>query len=112
MFQQGINIKTSSIINDEHENRTPEKFRDDCNKILFCKIPSAPESISVKTASRWMKSLGFISKQQTNPELVNDDSRVVLITHDESTSYCCEGKPMLWMENGRNKLLPKTKGLQ
>jgi transposase len=44
------------------------------------------------------------------PALRQGERRVVVITHDESTFYCCEGKPMLWMENGKNKLLPKTKG--
>ena len=44
------------------------------------------------------------------PELEEGEKRVVLITHDESTFYCCEGKPLMWMENGKNKLLPKTKG--
>jgi transposase len=168
MFQQGLNIKTSSIITDEHvqsfllshlrlmkdEDRTPEKFRDMCNHELFSKISNAPESISIKTSCRWMKFLGFKLKSMTKgyytdghnredvaeyrdevflprmleyerrmedytgedmstviaPELREGEKRVVLITHDESTFYCCEGKPMLWMENGKNKLLPKTKG--
>ena len=44
------------------------------------------------------------------PELSNGEKRVVLITHDESTFYCNEGKPLMWMENGKNKLLPKSKG--
>ena len=44
------------------------------------------------------------------PELLNGEKRVVLITHDESTFYCNEGKPLMWMENGENKLLPKSKG--
>ena len=44
------------------------------------------------------------------PKLLEGEKRVVLITHDESTFYCCEGKPMLWMENGKSKLLPKSKG--
>ena len=43
------------------------------------------------------------------PELTNGEKRVVLITHDESKFYCNEGKPLIWMENGK-KLLPKSKG--
>ena len=31
------------------------------------------------------------------PELLDEKKRVVLITHDESTFYCCEGKPLMWM---------------
>jgi hypothetical protein len=30
-------------------------------------------------------------------------------SYDESTFYCCEGRPMMWMENGKSKLLPKTR---
>ena len=79
MFQQGLNIKTSSIITDEHvqsfllshlrlmkdEDRTPEKFRDMRNQELFCKISNASESISIKTACRWMKFLGYKLKSMT-----------------------------------------------
>ena len=34
----------------------------------------------------------------------------VLITHDESTFYCNEGKKLFWLENKKKKLLPKSKG--
>lgn len=44
------------------------------------------------------------------PSLGENEKRVELITHDESTFYSCEGKPIMWMENGKNKLLPKTNG--
>ena len=44
------------------------------------------------------------------PDLSDGEKRVVLTTHDESTFYCFEDKPLMWMENGKNKLLPKTKG--
>ena len=30
--------------------------------------------------------------------LEGTEKRVVNITHDESTFYCCEGKPIMWME--------------
>ena len=32
------------------------------------------------------------------PELKDGEKRTVFITHDESTFYCCEGKPLMWME--------------
>jgi hypothetical protein len=41
------------------------------------------------------------------PELNESEKRIVLITHDEFTFYCCEGKPIKWMENGK-KMLSKT----
>ena len=44
------------------------------------------------------------------PPLLDGECHVVLITHDETTCYCCEGKAFMWMEDGKNKLLPKTKG--
>jgi hypothetical protein len=167
-FKSGKHIKTSSVITDEHvkailleqlremtdEDRTPENFKILCEKTLFKEIPNAPNTISTKTAARWMKFLGFNPKLQTKgyytdghnrpdvteyrdkvflpimaeyekrmtdyagddmetvilPELNEGEKRIVLITHDESTFYCCEGKPIMWMENGKNKLLPKTKG--
>ena len=40
------------------------------------------------------------------PDLLDEEKRVVLITHDESTFYCNEGKPLMWIKNGKNKLLP------
>jgi hypothetical protein len=47
---------------------------------------------------------------ETEPELKAGEKRVVFITHDETTCYCCEGKRLMWMENGKKKILPKTKG--
>ena len=44
------------------------------------------------------------------PNLQSEERPIVIITHDETTCYCCEGKAVMWMENGKNKLLPKTKG--
>lgn len=46
----------------------------------------------------------------TEPLLMDGEKRVVLITHDETTCYCCEGKRLMWMENGKKKILPKTNG--
>jgi hypothetical protein len=168
MFRQGLHVKTCSIITDEHvqgifmaelremkdEHRTPDTFQRLCNEILFKKIPNAPEKISLSTAARWLKFLGYNPRVQQKgyytdghnrtdvveyrdniflprmlsyerrmqeysgdnmeviipPELSDGERRVVLITHDESTFYCNEGKPLMWMENGKNKLLPKCKG--
>jgi hypothetical protein len=134
------------------EDRTPENFKILCEKTLFKEIPNAPDTISTRTAARWMKFLGFSPKLQTKgyytdghnradvtayrdkvflpiiveyerrmvdytgddmetlvlPELSEGEKRVVLITHDESTFYCCAGKPIMRMENGKNRLLPKT----
>jgi hypothetical protein len=44
------------------------------------------------------------------PELRDGENEVVLITHDESTFYCNEGRRFFWLENGKKKLLPKAKG--
>lgn len=44
------------------------------------------------------------------PILTGNEKRCVLITHDESTFYCNEGKKMFWMENKKKKLLPKSRG--
>jgi hypothetical protein len=49
-------------------------------------------------------------KTEIQPELKVGEKRVVFITHDETTCYCCEGKRLMWMENGKKKILPKTKG--
>jgi hypothetical protein len=45
------------------------------------------------------------------PELLlPGEKELVLITHDESTFYCNEGKRMFWMESKKKKILPKSKG--
>lgn len=44
------------------------------------------------------------------PDLLVGENEVVLITHDESTFYCNEGRRFFWLENGKKKLLPKSKG--
>jgi hypothetical protein len=43
------------------------------------------------------------------PELSEGEKGVVLITHDESTFYCNDDKPLM-MENRKNMLLPKARG--
>jgi transposase len=47
---------------------------------------------------------------EINPILEEGEQEVVFITHDESTFYCNEGKRLIWMENGKKKILPKSKG--
>lgn len=44
------------------------------------------------------------------PQLHQGEKECVLITHDESTFYCNEGRRFFWLENGKKKLLPKSKG--
>ena len=44
------------------------------------------------------------------PDLLDGEKMVVLITHDESTVYCNEGRRFFRLENGKKKLLPKSKG--
>jgi hypothetical protein len=44
------------------------------------------------------------------PTLAEGERKLVLITHDESTFYCNEGKKFFWLENGKRKILPKSKG--
>lgn len=42
------------------------------------------------------------------PELLEGQKEAVLITHDESTFYCNEGRRFFWLENEKKKLLPKS----
>ena len=167
-FQQGKNVKTASVITDEHiahilrnylramkdEDRCPKTFQELLNGSVLNDIPNAPRRISMKTATRWMYFLGFQPKKQRKgyytdnhnrddvveyrdkvflptmqdyerrmvhydgidmtteiiPNLQSEERPIVIITHDETTCYYCEGKAIMWMENGKNKLLPKTKG--
>lgn len=43
--------------------------------------------------------------------IVSNDKKTVLITHDESLFYSNEGVSVVWMENGKKKLKPKSNGL-
>lgn len=72
-YVQGRHTKTSSIITDENvqqklkiclrdmkdEMRTPDEFMNLLNKTVLQQIINAPEKISLKTANRWMRYLGF-----------------------------------------------------
>jgi len=53
---------------------------------------------------------GDTMEEFTDPVLKPGEQRLVLITHDESTFYCNEGKRWVWMENGKKKIIPKGKG--
>jgi hypothetical protein len=44
------------------------------------------------------------------PTLKDGEKEAVLVTQDESTFYCNEGRRFFWLENGKKKLLPKSKG--
>lgn len=44
------------------------------------------------------------------PLLLPNEREIVLITHDESTFYANDGKRVVWMENGKKKIRPKTVG--
>ncbi|NBV29198.1 hypothetical protein EBS02_09335, partial [bacterium] len=45
------------------------------------------------------------------PELKAGEKRCVLITHDESTFYACDGKKHLWLEKGKGPQKPHCKHL-
>lgn len=58
---------------------------------------------------RMIKYAGADMTEEESPVLSDGVRRIVFITHDESTFYCNEGKALLWMENGKKKILPKSK---
>jgi hypothetical protein len=60
---------------------------------------------------RMMKFSGSEMTEEETPTLTDDEKRVVFITHNELTFYCNEGKALLWMENGKKKILPKSRVL-
>ena len=43
------------------------------------------------------------------PDLLDGEKEIVLITHNESTFYCNERRRFFWLENCKKKLLPKSK---
>jgi hypothetical protein len=49
---------------------------------------------------------------RTLPDAVRNGQvrEAVQVTHDESTFYANDGKSFFWMENGKKKILPKSKG--
>ena len=47
---------------------------------------------------------------EIRPVLEDDEREFVVITHDEVTFYSNEGRQFFWLENGKKKLLPKTRG--
>ena len=72
-YKQGKHPKTYSIITDENvqkkfrthlrsisdTQRTPQKFAVDLNETLLRDILRAPDKVCEKTATRWMRYLGF-----------------------------------------------------
>jgi hypothetical protein len=47
------------------EDRTPALFHQQLNEFLLAEIPNAPDSISLRTANRWMNYLGFFATAQS-----------------------------------------------
>ena len=47
---------------------------------------------------------------EEEPEIKKNGKEIVLMTHDESTFYCYEGQKICWLENSKNKILPKSRG--
>lgn len=165
-YKYGERTKTKSVITDEDFSwtckeylrsmpdnaRTPSNFMTHLNETLLPTIQHGPASISLSTATRWMRYLGFnliaaskgwftdghervdvvahreeFIKQMEDiekgmplydsnmdeieaPSQSMNGKKKVVITHDESTFYCNEGKKFFWMENGKRKLLPKSAG--
>jgi hypothetical protein len=48
--------------------------------------------------------------QAIEPALPEGVQLCVVITHDETTVYCNDGKPIFWMENGRHNIRAKSLG--
>ena len=92
-------LQTTGYYTDDHNRADVTEYRDK----VFLPILAEYERRMADYAGEDMETVIL-------PELMDGEKRVVLITHDESTFYCCEGKSIMCMENGKNKLLPKTKG--
>eukprot|EP01034_Spumella_vulgaris_P021460 gene21460-27495_t len=136
--------------------RTPTQFMIDLNTDLLRTIPFAPVKVCIKTATRWMKVLGFFPKRHgknyyvdghERPDVVADRNerylpamaayekristweganmetevpavycmesglrRVINIVHDECIVYSNDATQVLWEENGRRELRPKSNG--
>ena len=169
-YRQGKHVKTETIITQESfqarlrsalrdmndHDRHPLRFQTSLNDPdgLLKEFGSSRSKVSVRTAERWLKFLGFmpttaskgwftdgheredIVQHRTEflvvmeilerrmrhwsgpqmdqlhlPELAEEEKEVVIVTHDESTYYCNEGLRIFWMENGKKKLLPKSRGV-
>ena len=77
--KQGLHVKTFSVIYDENvqmtlrtylramkpEERYPSTFIAALNTKLLKEIPRAPETVSLRTALRWMNKLGFFKTKAT-----------------------------------------------
>jgi len=47
---------------------------------------------------------------RVDPNLAPGERPTVFIVHDEATFYCNEGRRIYWLENGKKKILPKSRG--
>lgn len=101
MYHLGFQPKkqTKGYYTDNHNRDDVIKYRDE----VFL-----PQMLCYER--RMIQYEGEDMMTEVLPDLIPGERQIVLITHDETTCYCCEGKPMMWMEDGKNKLLPKTKG--
>ena len=61
-----------------------------------------------KKKLQWPKNHSLEIEEE--PEKKENGKEIVLITHDESTFYCYEGQRIYWLENSKNKILPKSRG--
>jgi hypothetical protein len=53
---------------------------------------------------------GTNTDTETKPILKANEKRSVFVVHDESTFYTNDAARIIWMENGKNEIRPKTKG--
>ena len=60
--------------------------------------------------ARMAKYDGENMETTIEPVIEQDLKKIVLVTHDESTFYANDGKKLIWMQNSKKKLLPKTNG--
>ena len=60
--------------------------------------------------ARMAKYDGENMETTIEPVIERDLKKIVLVTHDESTFYANDGKKLIWMQNSKKKLLPKTNG--
>ena len=81
---------TKGYYTDDHNNADVIQYRDE-----FLKIMANYEKLM---AVFYIDDNGINSVRY--PDLENNQKRIVLITHDESTFYSNECKQIVWMENG------------
>jgi hypothetical protein len=92
-------IQRKGYYTDGHNRVDVVQYRDD----IFLPAMAAVER-------RMRVYSGENMEEEEMPDLKEGENKAVFIVHDESTFYCCEGQRMMWMEDGKSKILPKTKG--